>query len=115
MSISDILHVFVYERSHAAGGKRYRHNVASNQGVRLVFVGMLVLSGLAACLCGGEPAHGDSRQGASDQPQIHWKQFIDECISKVENSDSAFYRRGERVTGKELARQMREYLKVVLR
>ncbi|MEI6568561.1 MAG: hypothetical protein WCR20_17910, partial [Verrucomicrobiota bacterium] len=33
----------------------------------------------------------------------------------MENSDAAFYRRGERVTGKELARQMREYLKVVLR
>lgn len=47
--------------------------------------------------------------------KVDWQKVFYQCISKVEQSDATFYRRGERLTGKQLARQMREYLNIVLK
>ena len=81
-----------------------------------VFLGLLLLWGFAASSCGSEPVGSISSVATPVKAQNRdWKNFIDECISRVEKSDAVFYRRGERVSGKEVAQQMREYLKVVLR
>jgi hypothetical protein len=58
---------------------------------------------------------GGSTAAADAARERDWRKVINQCISKVENSDAVFYRRRERTTGKQLARQMREYLNVVLR
>lgn len=95
---------------------RFRIGVRGFHRLASASLGLLLLLGFPARSLGGANSGG----AASNIPPIelkkqNWKQFIDKCVTKVENSDAAFYRRGERVTGKELARQMREYLKVVLR
>ncbi|MEI6568559.1 MAG: hypothetical protein WCR20_17900 [Verrucomicrobiota bacterium] len=95
---------------------RFRIGVRGFHRLASASLGLLLLLGFPARSLGGANSGG----AASNIPHIelkkqNWKQFIDKCVTKVENSDAAFYRRGERVTGKELARQMREYLKVVLR
>jgi len=81
-----------------------------------VMLGLFLLWACAASSCGNEPLGDNSSVATSVKVQNRdWKKFMDECISRVEKSEAVFYRRGERVSGKEVAQQMREYLKVVLR
>jgi len=85
-------------------------------GLAWVALALVVLSVFMACSWGDESLGSTGSVGTPVKVQKRdWKKFTYECISRVEQSDAVFYRRGERVTGKELARQMREYLKVVLR
>lgn len=86
-------------------------------GDRFCVLGILLLSlMLASCDFGG-----GGRDVSADSLTVNkatandWQKVIHECISKVEQSDAVFYRRGHRVTGKELAREMRENLRIVLR
>lgn len=79
-------------------------------------LGLVLLSGIAPCSWGSENVGGaGGPKRAVELQQRNWRVFIDECVSRVEKSEAVFYRRGEQVTGRELARQMRAYLETVLR
>jgi hypothetical protein len=81
-----------------------------------VFLGLFLLWGFVACSCSGELAGSNSIVATPVKAQNRdWKKFINECISKVEKSEAVFYRRGERVSGKEVAQEMRQYLSHILR
>jgi hypothetical protein len=68
------------------------------------------------CSWGGENAESNGSVATPVKAQNRdWKKFTDECISRVEKSETVFYRRGERESGKEVAQQMREYLRHILR
>lgn len=75
----------------------------------VLFVSLLVSFGLDGS---GTNVTGDT-SSADVAKERDWQKVIQQCITKVEQSDAVFYRRGERVTGKDVARQMREYLKIV--
>jgi hypothetical protein len=83
---------------------------------RLLFLGLILLCGFVVCNCGADgTGSSNGVRGSVKEQGRDWKKFIEECISKVEKSDAVFYRRGERVTGKEVAQQMRQYLRHLVR
>lgn len=92
------------------------NSVSSLCQVAWVCVGLVLLSGTAMYSWGGENVGTNSSIATPVKPQkLDWEKFINECISKVEKSKAVFYRRGERVSGKEVAQQMRQYLRHILR
>ena len=77
-----------------------------------VLLGLLLLWGCAA----NDPVGSNTSVAPSAKMQNQeWKRFIDDCISKVDESDAVFYRRGEQVSGRQVAQQMRQYLRHILR
>jgi hypothetical protein len=97
-------------------GAKCNNSVSSLCWCAWVSVGLVLLSGFATCSRGGEYVGTNSSIATPVKPQkLDWEKFINECISKVEKSEAVFYRRGERVSGKEVAQQMREYLRHILR
>ncbi|NGO38923.1 hypothetical protein G4L39_05870 [Limisphaera ngatamarikiensis] len=78
---------------------------------RVLLMCVMVLSAVG---CGSEGGIGSS-SGAGGGGERVWEKVIYECIAKVEKTEAVFYRRGERVTGKEIARQMRDYLRFIQR
>ena len=76
-----------------------------------VFLALLLLWGCAA----NEPAGSNTSVATSVKTQNpDWKRFMDDCISRVDESDAVFYRRGEQLNGRQVARQMRQYLRHIL-
>lgn len=79
-------------------------------------LGFLLLLGVVGSSWGGENVGGGGSNGAPGTVQKRdWEKFTYEWISKVEKSEAVFYRRGERVSGKEVAQEMRQYLDHILR
>jgi hypothetical protein len=73
---------------------------------------LILLWGCAA----DDPAGSNPSVATSVKTQDRdWKRFIDDCISKVDKSKAVFYRRGEQVNGSQVAQQMRQYLRHILR
>lgn len=77
---------------------------------------LLLLPVLASCdFHDGGVDTGDGNSMVKREGGGEWQKVINDCISAVERSEAVFYRRGQRVTGKQLASEMRRNLEIVLR
>ena len=75
-------------------------------------LGLLLLWGCAA----NEPVGSNTSVATSVRPQNpDWERLVDDCISRVNESDAVFYRRGDQLNGSQVAREMRQYLRHILR
>lgn len=76
---------------------------------------LLLLPVLASCdFDDGGVDTGDGNSMVKREGGGEWQKVINDCISAVERSEAVFYRRGQRVTGKQLASEMRRNLEIIL-
>ncbi len=85
--------------------------------LRWVLIVLAVAFCHALAGCSREHSRGSGGNGleGGHMQQHDWEKFVYQCISTVEKSDAVFYRRGQPVSGRELAKQMRRYLDAIVR
>lgn len=76
---------------------------------------LMCLALLVSCNIGDDLEESGSAAPVDKAPAEGWEKVIYQCIATVQQSDAVFYRRGKQVSGRELAREMRNNLRIVLR